>query len=194
MRIRKHKQGLTVITLGVALGAAIYLNWEYSKAEPPVVETAVPTAVTVVEEPFTQTTESVPDKNYGEAQLVSIGQNGSNSFFTEARLNRTKSRDEALDTLKKTLKGSSLTAEEKAQLTGRLNTELDSITSESEIESLIKAKGFVDSVVYVDGPKVQVTVMTENDGLTKGEVAQIRDIVLSKCSTTAQNITVVEVK
>lgn len=194
MRIRKHKQGLTVITLGVALGAAIYLNWEYSKAEPPAVETAVPTAVTVVEEPFTQTTESVPDKNYGEAQLVSIGQNGSNSFFTEARLNRTKSRDEALDTLKKTLKGSSLTAEEKAQLTGRLNTELDSITSESEIESLIKAKGFVDSVVYVDGPKVQVTVMTENDGLTKGEVAQIRDIVLSKCSTTAQNITVVEVK
>lgn len=194
MRIRKHKQGLTIVTLGVALGAAIYLNWEYSKAEPPVMETAAATSVDTVSDPFLQTNEIVSDKNYGEAQLVSIGQNGSESFFTEARLNRTKSRDEALDVLKKTLKGSNLSAAEKEELTGRLNSELNSITSESEIESLIKAKGFVDSVVYVDGAKVQVTVMTENDGLTKGEVAQIRDIVLSKCSTTAQNITVVEVK
>ena len=31
-------------------------------------------------------------------------------------------------------------------------------------------------------------------GLTAAQVAQIRDIVLSKCQVTAQNITIVEVK
>ena len=35
---------------------------------------------------------------------------------------------------------------------------------------------------------------TSLSGLTKEEVAQIRDIVLSKCQVTAQNITIVEVK
>ena len=36
--------------------------------------------------------------------------------------------------------------------------------------------------------------MTSGDRLTADEVTQIRDIVLSKCNVTAQNITVVEVK
>ena len=36
--------------------------------------------------------------------------------------------------------------------------------------------------------------MTAGDALTAAQVAQIRDIVLSKSSVTAQNITVVEVK
>ena len=50
------------------------------------------------------------------------------------------------------------------------------------------------SAIPVSGDAVDVTVMTTSDGLTKEEVAQIRDIVLSKCQVTAQNITIVEVK
>ena len=52
----------------------------------------------------------------------------------------------------------------------------------------------MDCVAFIDSDKVNITVMTTNDGLTKEEVAQIRDIVLSKCKVSAQNITVVEVK
>jgi stage III sporulation protein AH len=36
--------------------------------------------------------------------------------------------------------------------------------------------------------------MTSGEGLDAAQVAQIRDIVLSKCDVTAQNITVTEVK
>ena len=36
--------------------------------------------------------------------------------------------------------------------------------------------------------------MTSGDALTAAQVAQIRDIVLSKSNVTAQNITIVEVK
>ena len=52
----------------------------------------------------------------------------------------------------------------------------------------------MDCVAFIDRGAVDVTVMTTSDGLTKEEVAQIRDIVLSKCQVTAQNITIVEVK
>ena len=52
-----------------------------------------------------------------------------------------------------------------------------------------------DRVVFgIDGDKVNITVMTTSEGLTQAEVAQIRDIVLSECSVSAQNITVVEIK
>lgn len=199
MRKIKLNQHLTMLSLTVALGAAVYLNWEYSQTgaktgQEEVVSASASQAVYDPLEGEALETEVTGDKNYGEAQLVSVGESTGDSFFEEARLNRTKTRDEALDTLKQSLKNSKLTDEEKEELTNQLNTTLESITTESEIETLIKAKGFVDSVVFIDGSKVHVTVMTENDGLTKGEVAQIRDIILSKCATTAQDITVVEVK
>ena len=118
----------------------------------------------------------------------------SQSFFEEARLARTKARDEAMDSLQKSLKKASLTEQEKTDLTARLTQEVDAITQESDVEALIKAKGFVDCVAYVSEGKVNITVMTSGDRLTADEVTQIRDIVLSKCNVTAQNITVVEVK
>lgn len=198
MRKFKLNQHLTMLSLTVALGAAVYLNWDYSQTstKPQESDAVSASASQVVYDPLeaSETSQETANKNYGEAQLVSVGESTGDSFFQEARLARTKTRDEALDTLKQSLKSSKLTDEEKQSLTDQLNAALDSITTESEIETLIKAKGFVDSVVFIDGSKVHVTVMTENDGLTKGEVAQIRDIILSKCATTAQDITVVEVK
>ena len=47
---------------------------------------------------------------------------------------------------------------------------------------------------FLQSGRADLTVMTSGDALTAAQVAQIRDIVLSKSSVTAQNITVVEVK
>ena len=99
-----------------------------------------------------------------------------------------------MDSLQKSLKKASLTEQEKTDLTARLTQEVDAITQESDVEALVKAKGFVDCVAYVSEGKANITVMTSGDQLTADEVTQIRDIVLSKCNVTAQNITVVEVK
>ena len=139
-------------------------------------------------------TSQAGDKTYGEAQLVSVGSESSSDFFENARLTRSKTRDEALDTLQSSLKKSSLSNEEKEELTQQLTQQIAAITQESDVENLIKAKGFVDCVAFIDNGTVNITVMTSGDGLTADQVAQIRDIVLSKCSVSAQNITVVEVK
>ena len=42
--------------------------------------------------------------------------------------------------------------------------------------------------------RADLTVMTSGEPLTAAQVAQIRDVVLSKSTVPAQNITVVEVK
>lgn len=116
-------------------------------------------------------------------------------FFESARLTRSKARDEALDTLKKSLKDTKLTSEEKEQLTTQLSDRISNITLETKLETLIKSKGFTDCVVNLEGSKANVTVMTESDALTAEEVTRIRDALLSQCKgLTAQDITIVEVK
>lgn len=134
-------------------------------------------------------------KNYGEAQLVSVSKDSGTGFFEQARLSRSKARDEALDAIKKTLKSSELTDEEKKQITSELEQQVSSITTETTVENLIKAKGFADCVVSLTRDRADVTVMTENDALTAEEVTRIRDAVLNQCKgLSAQDITVVEVK
>ena len=92
--------------------------------------------------------EALPDKNYGEAQLVSAGTASGDEYFEQARLTRTKTRDEALDTLQKTLQDTHLSDGEKEQLTQDLTKVISDITLESEIENLVKAKGFADCVAF----------------------------------------------
>ena len=193
----KTNQKMTMLTLAVALGVAVYLNWEYAKTTDNALAASATPSSTMPPAVTDQLAVDAPvdaDKNYGEAQLVSVNGQSSDDFFESARLQRSKTRDEALDALQKSLKSAKLTDEEKSELTARLTAQIESITLESDVESLIKAKGFVDCVAFINDGQVNITVMTTSDGLTASEVAQIRDIVLSKCSVSAQNITVVEVK
>ena len=135
------------------------------------------------------------NKNYGEAQLVSANQDSGTAFFAQARLARSKARDEALDAIQKTLKNADLSEEEKEKLTQELESQVSNITSETSLEGKVKAKGFADCVVTLGPSRADITVMTENDALTAQEVTQIRDVILNSCpSLSAQDITIVEVK
>lgn len=206
-------RGATAAVLTLALGAAVYLNWSFSRGAPPsllvsdttadAVETAAAAPVTdplaveaaaAAEDTETSAVDDA-DKNYGEAQLVSVNQDSGTEFFESARLTRSKARDEALDTLKKSLKDAGLTKEENDALTAELSARISNITLETKLETLIKSKGFPDCVVNLEGSKANVTVMTENDALTAEEVTRVRDALLSQCKgLTAQDITIVEVK
>ena len=204
-------RGATAAVLTLALGAAICLNWSFSRnapAEltmPDTVETSAGAAVPITDPLAVETVaeaddaeaaaDDTADKNYGEAQLVSVNKDSGTEFFEAARLTRSKARDEALDTLKKSLKDAKLTAEEKTQLTEELSPRINNITLETKLETLIKAKGFADCVVNLEDSKANVTVMTESDALTTEEVTRIRDVLLGQCKgLTAQGITIVEVK
>lgn len=199
MKSAKSKRQLTILTLILALGVAVYLNWEYAKTDSPF---ALPTQTQAEDDALlanaqaenTPVMEALPDKNYGEAQLVSVSEDSSDQYFETARLTRTKTRDEALDKLQQSLKATGLTEEEKVQLKDTLSSTISNISLESDIENLVKAKGFADCVVFVDGEKVDLAVKTGAEGLSKNEVAQLRDIILGKVQTSAQNISIVEVK
>lgn len=223
-KAKQAGRGVTLLALAAALGAAVYLNWSFAQDTPQTIDVQTEDTAAVsaeagdeeaqaVQAPAEDSGEAAPvydplttgeetaaegdtaDKNYGEAQLVSVSEDTGTEFFESARLNREKSRDEALDTIEKTLKSASLSNEEKQTATETLQAQITNIELEAELETLIKAKGFVDCVVMLGADTADVTVMTENDALTAAEVTQIRDVILSKCpDVKAQGITVVEVR
>ena len=143
--ITKNTRRVTALTLAAALVVAVYLNWQYARTGIGVDEEAVnvsavavegePVAAPVTDGLMTEAEAvSSANKNYGEAQLVSVANDAGAKFFEEARL------------------------------------------------------------CFLQSGRADLTVMTSGDALTAAQVAQIRDIVLSKSEVTAQNITVVEVK
>ena len=128
--ITKNTRRVTALTLAAALVVAVYLNWQYARTGIGVDEEAVNVSAVAVEgEPVASPvtdglmTEaeavSSANKNYGEAQLVSVANDAGAKFFEEARLKRQKAHDEAMDTIQKTLKTSGLSAEEKKTAPGR---------------------------------------------------------------------------
>ena len=204
--LSKNTRRATAVTLAAALVIAVYLNWQYARTDTTpqvddatVMVSAEPVnaegdAVIVDALPTEAEAASSANKNYGEAQLVSVANDSGTKFFEEARLKREKAHDEAMDTLQKGLKSSSLTAEEKKEYTAQMAASLEDLHAENEIETLVKAKGFADCLCFLQSGRADLTVMTAGEPLTAAQVAQIRDVVLNKSSVTAQNITVVEVK
>lgn len=202
----------TAAVMVLALGAAVYLNWSFAQQAPQeltaVQETAVseedavetsavmdPLEAVEASDPAETVQEQQTNKNYGEAQMVSVSQDSGTEFFEQARLSRSQARDEALEALNEALKDTSVSEDEKKALTDKLSTQVNNITLETKLETLIKSKGFADCVVNLEGEQANVTVMTENDALTAEEVARIRDALMGQCvGLDAQDITIVEVK
>lgn len=197
---------ITAVTLAAALMIAVYLNWQYARTDTagPTGDAAQMTAAPA-EEPvqadavldgLATESEAVSgaSRNYGEAQLVSVASDSGAKFFEQARLKREKAHDEAMDTIQKTMKSSSMSQEEKKEYAAQLTASLEDLNAENEIETLVRAKGFADCLCFLQNERADLTVMTSGEPLTAAQVAQIRDVVLSRSSVSAQNITVVEVK
>ena len=194
---KQRKASLMVLSFAMVL--AVYLNWQYAKgARNSYILTdeqiQMTNAQTVMDETdMLMTSDDYETKNYGDAQLVATTQTDTDKYFEQARLSRQKTRDEALDTLQKTLKNAKLTDREKKEATTKLSDIIQNMTSETDIENMVKAKGFSDCVASIADGKISVAVRPVSGELTKSDVAKIRDVVLSKTTISSQNIVVVEV-
>ena len=182
------KRQIVLATLVFGLGVAIYLNWEFSNSEE--------------QNKLVQRVDSI--KNYGEAEFVKRDnmkreeQNvaalstKSTEYFAQARLNRQKSRDESIEALKKMLEDSDGDQQKKDKLINDAAVLAKTIESEGKIENIIKAKGFSEVMVYLQGEKVTVIVKTK--GLNNSQAAQIKDIIITETDVDPENISLVEVK
>ena len=103
------------------------------------------------------------------------------------------SRDEAVETLKSIIGGGDATTEEKAVAEESAQAMASLMESETKVESLVKAAGFQDCVVYLDGSNADIVVKTDSKGLQTSEAAQIKDILLSQVTVPNENIRIYDI-
>ena len=167
------KKQLVLASLVVALGVAVYLNYQFAGEDLDL--------VTANAQQTTQelSTEEGEQENYGDAQFVDTKE-------------VSKTRDEAQEALQVMLSDVNLDQEQKDELTAQASAMAQSIETEGKIENLIKAKGFAECMVYCSNEKVDVIVKSPE--LQEGDVVQIRDIVLEQTEVPVENISIVSVE
>ena len=169
------KRQIILAALVLALGTAVALNWKFASDD------------------FTLSQEA--GKNYGDAQYVDNKTDETepaddSDYFTQARLTRKTTRDEAVETLKKIMQDENSTDEQKNEATVKANALSDNIETEGTIENLVKAKGFEDCLAYIDEDSANVVVKTQ--GLDETQAAQIADIIVSETNLKMENISITE--
>ncbi|MDF2565210.1 MAG: SpoIIIAH-like protein [Massilibacillus sp.] len=108
-------------------------------------------------------------------------------FFTEYRLERDKLRSEHSDLLRDTIKNSS-SEEDRHNAQENVMKMVQEKQRETEMENLIKAKGFADALVFYRENSVNAIVKANT--LTKDEVIQVADVICRMTSVKQEDITI----
>ncbi len=116
--------------------------------------------------------------------------NANDDYFDSAVLNRNKARDEAIEVLSAVMTSDSAIDEVKSQAQADISAIAAAIELESNIEELIKAKGFEDCVAVINGDSASIIV--KSDGLLANEIAQITEIVYEQSGILPINLTITE--
>ena len=176
MNVLIKRRQLILATLVVALGAAVFVNWYY---------TGNNSSIQVPEE----TTESEYVQNLGEAKYVNAtGEEA--DYFSEVKLNRQKSRDEALDKLNKSLEKTKSGSDEAKEITKSIDELTAQIKLESDVEALISAKLASECVAVINEKSAQVVVSKE--ALSEDAALQIIDVITTNTDLTADKIKITQ--
>lgn len=118
------------------------------------------------------------------------GADTSDDYFSAAVIDRESARDEALEVLQNVVDDASSLDSAKEQALKDIAAMAKVIENESNIETLIKAKGFEDCVAVINGEKASVIV--KSDGLRPNDLSQILEIVYLQAGILPENVTVME--
>lgn len=170
---RIGKRNLIIACSVLLIGAAVWLNWMLFSS------------------PDTGDGYGGYDKPSGN---VSDDLNGSStvdedSYFSATQVSRQKARDEALEVLQAVVDNEDATEELKNEALASISQIADEIQKESDIESLITAKGFEQCVAVLNGDTACIVVKAEN--LQAAQIAQINAIVYEQTGITPAGITII---
>ncbi len=187
------KRQLLLATLIVALGAAVFVNWYYTK---PDIEAAGNTAATSGVSNEAQEGANLGDARYVISSDVTLedeaAQAQASEYFASAKLRRQTAHDEAAEALNDIIKDSSSNADAVKSATAMLKELSDCMTLESDIENLISAKVGCENLVILN--KGNAEIIVENGSLDDVTVVQIKEIAVKQTGYAVDKITIIEME
>ena len=169
----KAAKSTIVIVAVLLIGLAVYLNyrWFYDPIE------------------SLGYGDNNMDNNLSDSQPTDSDTSGENDYFSATVLSRTQARDEAIDVLKLVTENEEASAEAKAEAAAKISKIAVDIQNETNIETLVKAKGFEECVAIISDDAASVIVKAES--LQANEAAQILAIVYETTGINPENISII---
>lgn len=190
---KKSKKAVRPIILAACVavvGLSVYADWNYSRKN---------ASEDVGGYIYNSAVSGDRAKILGEATYVGGSSDGEKAsgdesdaggYFASASLERSRSRDETLELLQTVVDSSETMPDAKNKALEDMTAIASYMEAETNIETLVKAKGFEDCIAVIGEDSVNVVVKTA--GLLTYEVAQIREIVMNELDMPAENIKIIE--
>ena len=112
------------------------------------------------------------------------------NYFAVSVVSRQRARDESIELLNNIVNNAEALPDVRDRALSDIAVIAREIERESNIETLVRAKGFDECVAVVSGENANVIVKT--DGLMANEVAQIKEIVYEQAGIVPNNVKIVE--
>lgn len=199
MKIGKKQLILTGLVL--TLGAAVYLNWQFSgNTDLLSGSDAVSVSKELGEAEFVNTSS---DKKAGEStaqkstELSSSKEStasvskSSDEYFSQAKVNRQQTQDDIAEMTKKILESSEESDTAKAEAVAKAAELATVMEQQTNVESLIKAKGFEECMVFIQNGECSIVV--RDSDLTADDALIIKDIATGQTGITVDKIKVTAV-
>ncbi len=194
----KRKNAVAVVII-LFICVAVYLNWNYEGTSDVLSENAqVPDETRLVVNDGAEVSEnaqenvvSIEGKEDGNEKLDAKGNVA--EYFDEARLEKQKARDSAINILKEAAEEENLSAQSRDNAAQSIETLASGALSESRIETLVKAKGFSDCIALINDAGVNVIVTAPEGGLSAEDTTKIKDIVVGETHISPSQIKIIEI-
>ena len=176
------KKQLVLASLVLALGAAVYLNWQFAgTGRLPVGDSSSETsqlgAAQLVNNTYVETVNDVAES--GEA---------SGDALAQARMDRQNSRDQALELLDGVLEDVDSDSAAKQQAVEEASAIAQNILAESNVESLLEAKGYTDCVAYITAQECSVVLA---GAVEEADTLIVQEVVMEQTGLTADKIKII---
>ena len=178
------KRGLVYGVIGAMLCVAVYLNWSYVQSPDELLVAGQADA----ELAGASVLQGGAEQTEAEQTAVTAG----SDYFAQSRLAREQARDEAISILKTSLQDDEADEKTRQDAAGQISRLAEDSVTEARVESLIKARGYADAVVFVSEEAVNVVIQPPEAGFAAADAAVVRDIVMSETGADADAIKIVE--
>ena len=148
-----QKKHIISAALVLALGTAVYVNWQFgagaAQSKPKELGKASYVSATV------------KNATADESVKTSAMSKSQQDYFAAERLKRQETQDKALDEAKKVFDLENASDEDKTEAQKSVEEMLKRFTVQDSIESIVKAKGFSDCMCFISDEGVTVIVPAE---------------------------------
>ena len=196
------KRQLILASLILALGAAVYLNWQFTGAETKINDTAQEDpetlgAAQLVNSSYVETvSDTIEDLETANGYVEETAVNdfeaenvGAAAVLSDARMTRQTARDEAVELLEDILEDAQADTTVKEAAISEASIIAQNILKETNVESLIQAKGFTECVAYINGDSC--TVVVNGDMENEQNALIVREIAVTETGLSAEKIKII---